>query len=60
MRTTGFQEDFAIEARKHGAVSVQYDEDETPDVRTVDGKLMVSFEDRILGKRLQVERTAWR
>ena len=55
MRTTGFQEDFAIEARMLGAIFVQYDEGEKPDVRTVDGKLMVSFEDRILGKRLQVE-----
>jgi heterodisulfide reductase subunit A2 len=55
MRTTAFQEDFAIEARRLGAVFVQYDQDGKPDVRTADGKLMVSFEDRILGKRLQVE-----
>ncbi|MBI5581700.1 MAG: CoB--CoM heterodisulfide reductase iron-sulfur subunit A family protein [Deltaproteobacteria bacterium] len=55
MRTTGFQEDYAIEARKMGAVFVRYEENAKPDVRIVGDKLTVAFEDRILGRRLQVE-----
>jgi len=55
MRTTGFQEDYAIEARKLGAVFVQYEENAKPDVSTVGGKLIVSFEERVLGRRLEVE-----
>ncbi len=55
MRTTGFQEDYAIEARRQGAVFIQYDEAAKPEVSAVGGQLTVSFDDRILGRRLQVE-----
>ncbi len=55
MRTPGFQEDYAIEARKLGAVFVQYEESAKPGVCAVGEKLTVSFDDRILGRRLQVE-----
>jgi heterodisulfide reductase subunit A len=55
MRTSGFQEDYAIEARRLGAVFVQYDEAAKPEVGLAAGRLTVSFVDRILGRRLEVE-----
>jgi heterodisulfide reductase subunit A len=55
MRTNGFQEDFTIEARRQGAVFVQYEAEARPQVRTRDGKITVDFEDRVLGRRLEVE-----
>jgi len=55
MRTPGFQEDFTIEARRLGAVFVQYDEKTKPEVHPAGDRLAVSFEDRILGRRIEVE-----
>jgi heterodisulfide reductase subunit A len=55
MRTPGFQEDFTIEARRLGAVFVQYDDQTRPGVRPAGDRLVVAFEDRILGRRIEVE-----
>jgi heterodisulfide reductase subunit A len=55
LRTPGFQEDYAIEARQLGAVFVQYEPSAKPGLSAAGEKLAISFDDPILGRRLQVE-----
>ncbi len=54
MRTFGFSEDHYREARKKGVIFVRYDLDDKPEIRTDEGRLIVTFTDPILGRRLSV------
>ncbi|MEW6727378.1 MAG: CoB--CoM heterodisulfide reductase iron-sulfur subunit A family protein [Bacillota bacterium] len=55
MRTYAFKEDFYREARMKGVVFVRYDVDRKPDVKAVDGKLIVNVFDPVLNESLAVE-----
>ena len=52
MRTYGFKEAFYTEAREKGVIFLRYDDDNRPDVQSVDGHLQVSVFEPILAQRL--------
>ncbi|MEN6438189.1 MAG: FAD-dependent oxidoreductase [Syntrophobacter sp.] len=54
MRTFGFSEDHYLEARRKGVIFVRYDLDDKPEIRTDEGRLIVTFTDPILGRKLSV------
>ncbi|MGA9536398.1 MAG: FAD-dependent oxidoreductase [Desulfobacterales bacterium] len=54
MRTYGFYEDYYKKAREKGVVFVQYEADEPPEVKGIDGQLEVTFYDSILRRKVSV------
>ena len=55
MRTYGFMEDFYQLARDKGVVFLQYDLEQSPVVDEEDGRIKVSFFDRILADRVVLD-----
>ena len=54
IRTYGLMEDYYTEARKQGILFFQYDPDTPPVVEKSNEDLLVTFDDPMLGQRLQV------
>ena len=52
MRTYGFSEALYTEAREKGVIFLRYDDEDKPDLQSVDGQLQVSVFEPILGQRL--------
>ena len=55
MRTYGFMEDYYQLAREKGVVFIRYEKDRPPEVREDEGRISVSFPDRILGEKVVLE-----
>ncbi|MGA9350931.1 MAG: FAD-dependent oxidoreductase [Anaerolineae bacterium] len=52
MRTYGFSEALYTEAREKGVIFLRYDDEDKPDVQSVDGQLQISVFEPILRERL--------
>ncbi|NNG06958.1 MAG: response regulator, partial [Desulfobacteraceae bacterium] len=50
----GFIETYYTQARKAGVIFVQYDVDKKPQVNVENGRPLISFTDRILGRSLEI------
>jgi heterodisulfide reductase subunit A-like polyferredoxin len=55
MRTYGLLESYYAKARKEGVLFIQYDPEEKPEVKKEGSRLAVSFRDRILREKIEVE-----
>ncbi len=53
IRTYGFYERYYHQIRDKGTIFIQYEPDDKPDVRAKNGRLEVSFNDRLLGQDSQ-------
>jgi len=54
MRTYGFQEDYYRKARELGISFIRYGSNDKPDVKASDGKVVVSFTEPVLGRKMKV------
>jgi len=54
IRTYGFYEDAYREARDRGVIFIRYNDDEKPDVKLYNKKLIISVKDIIVGKQLDL------
>jgi len=54
IRTYGFKESLYTEAREVGVRFVRYDNDNQPEVRSVEGRLEIGIQDHILGENLSL------
>jgi heterodisulfide reductase subunit A-like polyferredoxin len=54
IRMYGLLEDYYKEAREKGVMFFRYEHDDPPKVESVEGDLMVTFKDHVLGKYLRV------
>jgi heterodisulfide reductase subunit A-like polyferredoxin len=52
--TYGFREQYYTDARRHGVLFVRYRDEDPPDVKVADGKLMVEVTDPNLERRLHL------
>ena len=55
MMSYGFAETYFTQARKAGVFFIQYDKDSKPDVEPIDGRVRVTVDEPIIGKKVNIE-----